>query len=105
DQIKALVMQNQETEQSPPQILQESTDSNASEETDLLQDAKEVWNEVYDQVANFAAVYTPSLNNVTDTFSSFVEGLTCALPSDAHADGMQADTTVQDSTKQKKLTS
>ncbi len=106
DQIKALVMQNQATEQSPPQILQESTDSNASKEIDLLQDAKEVLNEVYGQVANFAAVYTPSLNNVTDTFSSFVEGLTCALPSiDAHVDDVQADTTVQDGTKQKKLTS
>lgn len=77
DRLTASLIQSQTTQSDQmPQSLQSSMDSHADEEIDLVQ---ETINQVYEQVANFAAVYTPSLNNVSDAFSSFVEGLSCAV--------------------------
>lgn len=77
-----------------PELAQETSDSYADAELDFVQEIKETITEMYDQVSNFAAVYTPSLNNMTDTFSSFVDGLTCALPTidpESSTEALQAD--------------
>lgn len=73
DRLIASLIQSQKTpSEQVPELLQSSSESYADQEVDLVQEA-------FEQVTNFAAAYTPSMDNIRDTFGSFVEGLSCAV--------------------------